>query len=227
MEQIVVAGQQVRVLRIAVDECEPLQVLQLAHPESALDAAIRGKRDPYAGILWPSSIALARALLPEIEAGAYVIDAGAGTGLISLAAARRGAHVLALDHDPVALELLAAGAARQSLQLETALFDLTSAQPLPRCDVIIFSDLLYQRDFALMVAGRAVEAVRQGAKVLVGDPGRIGRDAFTAAVAAHGLATDFVPVRVEVPGEEREEWIGIARLLPHPAHRPEPPLRPT
>jgi predicted nicotinamide N-methyase len=220
MEQFVVAGQQVRALSIAVDEGEPLQVLLLAHPESALEGAIRGERDPYAGILWPSSIALARAIVPEIEAGSHVIDAGAGTGLISLAAARRGARVLALDHDPVALQLLAAAAARQSLPLETALFDLTSSQPLPRCDLIIFSDLLYQRDFALMVAGRAVEAVRHGARVLVGDPGRIGRDAFTAAVAAHGLVTDFVPVRVEVPEEERDEWIGIARLQPHPGRTP-------
>jgi len=216
MEQLLVAGQQVRVLRIAVDDGAPLEVLQLAHPESALEPAIRGERDPYAGILWPSSIALARAIVPEIEAGMHVVDAGSGTGLISLAAARRGAEVLALDHDPVALQLLAAAAARQSLHVATAVFDLTSAQPLPRCDVMIFSDLLYQRDFALMVAGRAVEAVRQGARVLVGDPGRIGRDAFVAAVAAHGLATQFVPVRVEVPEEQREELIGIARLLPHP-----------
>jgi predicted nicotinamide N-methyase len=216
LDQLVVAGQQVRVLSIAVDAGEPLQVLQLAHPESALEGALRGERDPYAGILWPSSIAVARAVLPEIEPGTRVIDAGAGTGLISLAAARRGARVLALDHDPVALQLLAAAAAMQALPLETALFDLTSARPLPNCELIIFSDLLYQRDFALMVAGRAVEAVRNGARALVADPGRIGRDVFLAAAAAHGLATEFQPVRVHVPEEEREELISIARLLPHP-----------
>jgi len=220
MEQLVVAGQQVRLLRIAVDEGDPLEVLQLAHPESALEAAIRGERDPYAGILWPSSVALARALLPQIEPGVNVVDAGAGTGLISLAAARRGAKVLALDHDPIALQLLAAAAARQSLRVETMVFDLTAGQPLPRCDLLILSDLLYQRDFALVVAGRAVEAVRQGARVLVADPGRIGRDAFRAAVAAHGLACEFVPVRVDVPGEERQEWIGIATLLPHTTATP-------
>jgi len=215
MEQLVVAGQQVRALRVAVDAGEPLEVLQLAHPESALEGAIRGERDPYAGILWPSSIAVARALVPQIRAGECLIDAGAGTGLISLAAARRGAHVLALDHDPIALQLLAAAAARQALAVETRVFDLTSPQPLPPCDVIIFSDLLYQRDFSLMVAGRAVEAVRQGARVLVGDPGRIGRDAFTTAVAAHGLIAEFIEVAVEVPEEQRQEVIGIATLLPH------------
>jgi len=220
MEQLLVAGQQVRALRIAVDDGEPLEVLQLAHPESALEAAIRGERDPYAGIFWPTAIALARMIAAEIRAGMRVVDAGAGTGLVSLAAARRGASVLALDHDPVALQLLAAAAARQALLVETCVFDLTSAQPLPHCDLMVFSDLLYQRDFALMVAGRAVEAVRQGASVLVGDPGRIGRDAFQAAVAAHGLETEFIPVRVEVPEEAREEAIGIARLCPHSGHAP-------
>lgn len=210
-----VAGQAVRSLWIAVDDGAPLEVLQLADPESALEGAIRGERDPYAGILWPSSIAVARAIVPEIVPGTHIIDAGAGTGLISLAAARRGARVLALDHDPVVLQLLAASAARQSLSLETRVFDLTSSQPLPPCDLIIFCDLLYQRDFSLMVAGRAVEAVRQGAHVLVADPGRIGRDAFSNAVAAHGLDAQFEEVRVAVPEESREEVIGIARLAPH------------
>jgi predicted nicotinamide N-methyase len=216
MEQLEVAGQQVRALRIVVEaDSPPLEVLQLAHPESALEPAIRGERDPYAGILWPASIALARALIGEIRPGTQVVDAGAGTGLISLAAARRGAMVLALDHDPVALQLLAAAAARQSLRVATSVFDLTSSRPLPHCDLMIFSDLLYQRDFALMVAGRAVEAMRQGARVLVGDPGRIGRDVFVSALAAHGLAAEFVAVRVAVPEEEREEDIGIALLVPH------------
>jgi predicted nicotinamide N-methyase len=215
MEQLIVAGQEVRALHIAVDELPPLEVLQLAHPESALEGALRGERDPYAGILWPTCIALARALLAQLTPGMRLVDAGAGTGLISLAAARRGASVLALDHDPVVLQLLAGAAARQSLVLETRTFDLASGQPLPRCDVITFSDLLYQRDFALVVAGRAIEAVRQGATVLVGDPGRIGRDAFATAVAAHGLIAEFESVLLEVPGEARQELVGIAVLRPH------------
>lgn len=207
-----VAGQQVRPLRIRLDEGEPLEILQLAVPESALEGAVRGERDPYAGILWPSSIAAARAILPFLRPGMHVVDAGAGTGLISLAAARRGARVLALDHDAVALQLLAAAAARQHLHLATRRFDLGSACELPTAELFVFSDLLYQRDFALVVAGRAVEAVRQGAAVIVADPGRIGRDAFVTAVAAHGLRARFDEVMVAVPGEERDERVGICRL---------------
>lgn len=210
-----VAGQQVRPLRILLDEGEPLEILQLAVPESALAGAVRGERDPYAGILWPSSIAAARAILPYLRTGMHVVDAGAGTGLISLAASRRGASVLALDHDAVALQLLAAAAERQQLQLATRVFDLSSALELPTAELFVFSDLLYQRDFALIVAGRAVEAVRQGAAVIVADPGRIGRDAFTTAVAAHGLHAVFEETLVAVPGEERNERIGICRLAHH------------
>lgn len=215
MNEFEVNGHRVRPLRIDIGEADPIEILQLADPESALEGALRGERDPYAGILWPSSIAAARAILPFVRPGTHLLDAGAGTGLISLAAARRGARVLSLDHDPVILTLLAAAAARQSLELDTLLFDLTCSLPLPRTELVVFSDVLYQRDFALVVAGRAVEAVRQGATVLVADPGRIGRDAFATAVAAHGLHAEFESVDVAVPGEDRFEKIGLA-LLRHP-----------
>lgn len=212
MTEFDVAGQRVRPLEILVDGDVPLEVLQLAAPESALEGAIRGERDPYAGILWPSSIAAARALVSYIRPGMHVVDVGAGTGLISLAAARRGARVLALDHDAVALQLIAAAAARQGLDVETMVFDLTSSRDLPPAELFVFSDLLYQRDFSLMVAGRAVEALRQHATVIVADPGRIGRDAFVTAIAAHGMAADFVESVVAVPGEDRNERIGICLL---------------
>ena len=60
---------------------------------------------PYWAELWPSGIALARAVAALELAGARVLELGAGLGLPSLAAALGGAEVLATDwaDDAVAL----------------------------------------------------------------------------------------------------------------------------
>ena len=207
-----VNGQPVRVQHLRIDAAIELQLLLPADDEAWLESAVRGERDPYAGLVWPASIAAARALLPELRPGLRVLDAGSGTGVVALAAACAGASVTAMDYDPVALALVEASAARMNLPLRTLRFDLRSHEPLPPADFVVFADVLYQRDLSFVVAGRAVEAHRRGTRVLVADPGRMGREAFSTAVRAHGHTPVFAPVDVEVPGEPRVEHVGIAWL---------------
>ena len=51
---------------------------------------------PYWAELWPSGLALARALPPRLD-GLRVVELGCGLGVPSLTAAARGAEVTALD----------------------------------------------------------------------------------------------------------------------------------
>ena len=188
--------------------------LEVTDIDTLLDRAVEeGTPPPYGAVLWASSIALARALLEQgpLE-GRRVVDVGAGVGLCSLAAARAGARVIALDHDAVARSLLDEAARRQGLDVETRDFDLYSKQPLPPGDLVVFSDLLYETPLARATARRVLQAVRRGSRVFVGDPGRIGREDLLRDLAAGGVEGDFVSSIIDMPGDERSQRVGILSL---------------
>ncbi|MGZ4337924.1 MAG: class I SAM-dependent methyltransferase, partial [Gaiellaceae bacterium] len=72
---------------------------------------------PYWAELWPSGVALARAVGELDVRGARVLELGAGLGLPSLAAAVCGADVLATDWADDAVELLRLNAGRNRVGL--------------------------------------------------------------------------------------------------------------
>ena len=54
-----------------------------------------------------------------------------------------------------------------------------STTPLPFADLVVAADIMYEPNTGRAMAQRAVQALRQGSRVLVGDsPGRAGRPAF-------------------------------------------------
>src|SRR5882757_5726723 len=74
---------------------------------------------PYWAELWPSALALARALGTRALHGARTLELGCGLGLPSLAAALAGGRVLATDWSPEAVAMTARNAARNDVALET------------------------------------------------------------------------------------------------------------
>src|SRR3954468_1078754 len=70
---------------------------------------------PYWAELWPSGVALARAISARALKGARVVELGCGLGLPSLAAARAGGRVLATDWAAPAIELVERNAARNGV----------------------------------------------------------------------------------------------------------------
>jgi 2-polyprenyl-3-methyl-5-hydroxy-6-metoxy-1,4-benzoquinol methylase len=101
--------------------------------------------------------------------GLRVVELGAGTGLCSIAAASAGAKVLTTDTNEMTLDLVALAASRQSLQIETALFDITGAEALPEADVLIGADCMYNKPVAKALARRCIEAHRAGVQVFLPD----------------------------------------------------------
>ena len=70
--------------------------------------------------MWLGSETLFRA---DLRAGMRFLDVAAGSGSLSIPAARLGARVLATDQSPVMLELLQARAAEEGLEVETRVMD--------------------------------------------------------------------------------------------------------
>ena len=65
---------------------------------------------------WPSAVGIARWISAAGDlAGVRVVECGAGTGLVSLTCAARGADVLATDVDKRALALIETAAAEQTI----------------------------------------------------------------------------------------------------------------
>jgi predicted nicotinamide N-methyase len=127
---------------------------------------------PYWAELWASGVALARALGESDLKGKRVLELGAGLGLPSLAAAIRGADVLATDWAEDAVELLRVNARRNRVELraERVRWDepalLLGGAPW---DSVVGADLLYEaRNADQLLALLPLLS----SDVLLADPGR-------------------------------------------------------
>lgn len=100
---------------------------------------------PYWCFCWASGLALARWITdnPQWVTGKRVLDFGAGSGVVAIAAARAGAaEVVACDLDPQALAACQANAALNQVVLGYSV-DFFAEQD--RFDLIIVADVLYDR----------------------------------------------------------------------------------
>lgn len=163
-------------------------VLEILRPPSA-DELIDEERFaddeymPYWAELWPSGVELARAVARRELDGLRVLELGCGLGLPSLAAAARGARVLATDWAEDALALLRDNSVRNALEVKTALVRWSDAAPLVAAapwDLVLGADLLYEP--------RNVDALLRllpqlGARVLLTEPGRPTAERFFESAA--------------------------------------------
>jgi predicted nicotinamide N-methyase len=174
-----------------VEEVVPLRGrdLSLLRPrdaEALLDdeAFEREEFLPYWAELWPSSLALARAISGRALRGARTLELGCGLGLPSIAAALAGGRVLATDWSPDAIAMTAANAKRNGADLETLVCSWTEPAPLlarAPWDLVLASDVLYERRNGAILLDLLP---RLGNEVLLADPGRPAAAPFLEAVRA-------------------------------------------
>lgn len=101
---------------------------------------------PYWCFCWASGLALAQWILqhPEHVAGKRVIDVGAGSGIVALAAKYAGAQIaVACDLDPIALQACRANAALNQLKLSYSSDLFSEAEPY---DLLFAADVLYDAE---------------------------------------------------------------------------------
>lgn len=185
---------------------------------------------PLFGMLWPSSMQLAaRLVLRPVCSNERILEIGCGLALASLVGHRRGAHVTASDCHPLASSFLGHNLRLNHLPELTYRHGQWGAAAMPpelldmgiqalsaRYDLIIGSDLLYERDMPEMLADFIDDHALPSAEVWIVDPNRGHRPAFNRNMAAFGfeLTSDerlHDKAEINVSGVLTDEYKG--RLL--------------
>lgn len=148
--------------------------LHMPTPQSGLNAWLAGEDHdqvpPYWAYAWGGGAVLALHLAdhPEIVAGRRVLDFGAGSGLVGIAAARAGATTVhALEPDPIARVALALNAEANGVVLS-----LWDSDGLPDVDIVLAGDVFYSAEIVARTLPLLQHAADSGIAVLVGDPFR-------------------------------------------------------
>jgi predicted nicotinamide N-methyase len=181
--------------------------LYTAHPASGVGKLSRrrggGALPPYWAYRWAGGLALAHHFtkVPSSVAGLTVLDLGAGSGLVGIAAAKAGAiRVIASDTDPNAGVAAAINAAANGIVLQFCEKDIIASEP-PDVDLVAVGDLFYDAALARTVLRFLDSCFARGIRVLVGDPGRAHLPrARLLPIAEYRVAdVGFAPVSPPLP----------------------------
>ena len=189
-----------------------LEILRPRDSEALLEEQAFEQEEllPYWAELWPSGVALARALDGRALRGAAVVELGCGLGLPSIVAARSGGRVLATDWSVAALDLLEQNAERNDVAVETLHADWTRPEellargPFP---LVLAADVLYERRNVPVLLELLPRLVAPGGEIWLADPGRATADAFLELADAEGWR------RRTTPDRERPS-VAVHRLRP-------------
>ena len=167
---------------------------ELLHPANADDLIseadyVQDERLPYWADIWPSSRALAERVGSLRGAGKQLLELGCGMGLVAAAASRAGFDVTATDYYADALLFTQVNAFTNAGVIpETRYVDWRAfPKDLEWFDYVIASDVLYEKQYAPLLAAAFAQTLADGGLGIVADPGRIGVEAFLAACAEQSL----------------------------------------
>jgi predicted nicotinamide N-methyase len=183
-----------RVVETTLALGSPPRQISILHPASAEElideeAFELDERLPYWAELWPSARVLAERLLSTDGAGKRLLELGCGSGLVTTCAAMAGYEVCASDYYDDALLFARVNAWRQGEhRIKTRLLDWRNMPArLPRFEVVVASDVLYERPYGALVARVLSATLAPGGQAIIADPGRVGRDDFIATLTAEAL----------------------------------------
>jgi predicted nicotinamide N-methyase len=173
--------------------------------------ARNGLPPPFWAFAWAGGQAVARYLLdhPEAVAGREVLDFGAGSGLVAIAAAKAGAaHVIAAEIDHFAAAAIAANAALNGVAIEVLTSDLLDGDKR-FWKTVTAGDICYEQPMAERALRWLRRLAGRGSRVFLGDPGR----AYLPGVGLCEVARYDVPTNKELEGRERCDAF-VWRVLP-------------
>ncbi len=190
------AGYETRTFEFACGPCR-LRVLALSDLQQFSDphgtaerAGISSAQWSLFGHPWPAGKVLASRMLDVDVRGIRILELGCGLGLASLVLASRGADITASDYHPLAAEFLERNVVANDLPaVPFRLLDWTRPDPgLGLFDMIVGSDILYERGHADLLGEVIERHAGVHAKVMLTDPGRHHAGRFVRGLKARGFA---------------------------------------
>lgn len=158
------------------------------------------------GVVWDSARALARMMVDYDVGERRVLEVGCGIGLSSLVLKSRGLDITATDRHGRAAEFLSHNAQLNGFgpipfaRLDWDAVDDESTARLGRFDLIIASDVLYERGHPASVTGFIARHANPTCEVVVIDPGRPNCGRYDRRMLGHGFSNSAF-AHAETPEE--------------------------
>lgn len=145
---------------------------------------------PLFGVMWPSSEILAHEMVHFDIGGKRILEVGCGLGLSSLLLNSRHADITATDIHPEAGNFLAENV-RLNKGVEIPFLRTgwnDNCDGLGMFDVVIGSDILYEREHIELLSEFVNQHANQKCEVILVDPGRSNHAAFSKKMVKLGFS---------------------------------------
>ena len=165
---------------------DELTILRPRDGEALLDEGAFARQDeylPYWVELWPSGLALARAIHGRALRGASVLELGCGLALPSIAAALAGGRVLATDWSAHAVAVATENARRNGVTLDADVASWYAPDELVErgpWDLVLAADVLYEARNVPVLEELLPRLVGAHGEIWLADPGRPAAEDFLA-----------------------------------------------
>lgn len=189
-------GYQVKFQQVAVSGGDDLEIRSLLDRQQYSDplgeaeaAGISPACWSLFGQVWPSEQKLADLMQTWVLGQHHILEIGCGLALASMVIHRRHGDITASDCHPLARSFLNANLLLNhlpSLRYCTGNWERTNPE-LGRFDLIIGSDVLYERNQPAQLAAFIQAHAAPNAEVLIIDPNRGNRSAFHRSMALLGF----------------------------------------
>ena len=169
---------------------------------------------PLFGMLWPSARVLADTMLRQEIAGKRILELGCGLALSALVVHRRGGDITASDCHPLTAAFLRENLLLNQLppmKYQTGNWSREN-HLLGRFDLIIGSDVLYDREQPAILARFIALHAQADVEVVIVDPDRGNRSSFNRAMESMGYSRTEERVS-SLPGDSARYKGRVLRYL--------------
>lgn len=156
------------------------------------------------GVVWPAAQMLARHMDKHAIEGLRILEVGCGLALASLVLHRHGADITSSDYHPMMPAFLHANTMLNRMSdIETISGDWTTIEPEPELfDLIIGSDILYERGHFDVLSAFINRHAKADAEVIIVDPGRGHTGKFSRRMEAFGYSHSEEHTEMQLANDE-------------------------